>query len=71
MATIIASQLPVTNWYDMIGESTVADAILDRLIHTAHRIELSGESMKKNSNIVIANKSLQPDPRGSVFPDWG
>lgn len=47
MATIIVSQLPVTNWYDVIGDSTVADAILDRLIHTAHRIELSGESMRK------------------------
>lgn len=47
MATIIVSQLPLTNWYDVIGESTVADAILDRLIHTAHRIELSGESMRK------------------------
>lgn len=39
-STIIASQLPVEKWYDIIGESTVADAILDRLIHTAHRIEL-------------------------------
>lgn len=47
MATIIVSQLPVANWYDVIGDSTVADAILDRLIHTAHRIELSGESMRK------------------------
>jgi DNA replication protein DnaC len=47
MATIIASQLPVADWYDVIGESTIADAILDRLIHTAHRIELSGESMRK------------------------
>jgi len=47
MATIIVSQLPVTNWYDVIGDSTVADAILDRLIHTAHRFELGGESMRK------------------------
>ncbi|MEX0928683.1 MAG: IS21-like element helper ATPase IstB [Balneolales bacterium] len=47
MATIIASQLPVANWYDVIGESTIADAILDRLVHTAHRIELDGESMRK------------------------
>jgi DNA replication protein DnaC len=47
MATIIVSQLPVTHWYEVIGDSTVADAILDRLIHTAHRIELSGESMRK------------------------
>jgi DNA replication protein DnaC len=46
-ATIIASQLPVEKWYDVIGESTVADAILDRLVHTAHRIELSGQSMRK------------------------
>jgi DNA replication protein DnaC len=46
-STIMASQLPVEKWYDIIGESTVADAILDRLIHTAHRIELTGESMRK------------------------
>jgi len=46
-STIIASQLPVDKWYDVIGESTVADAILDRLVHTSHRIELSGESMRK------------------------
>lgn len=47
MVTMIVSQLPVSNWYDVIGESTVGDAILDRLIHTAHRIELRGESMRK------------------------
>ncbi len=46
-STIIASQLPVSSWYDIIGESTLADAILDRIIHKAHRIELSGESMRK------------------------
>ncbi|MBK7410055.1 MAG: ATP-binding protein [Saprospirales bacterium] len=46
-ATIIASQLPVVNWYDVIGEPTIADAILDRLIHTSHRIELKGDSMRK------------------------
>jgi len=47
VTTIIVSQIPVTNWYDVIGDSTVADAILDRLIHTAHRVELGGESMRK------------------------
>jgi DNA replication protein DnaC len=47
-ATIIAAQLPVANWYDIIGEPTIADAILDRLIHTAHRIELKGDSLRKN-----------------------
>jgi len=46
-STIISSQLPVAKWHDVIGESTVADAILDRLAHTAHRIELKGESLRK------------------------
>ena len=50
-STIIASQLPVDKWYDVIGESTVADAILDRLVHTSHRIELSGESMRKKKKV--------------------
>lgn len=44
---IITSQLPVTNWYDAIGDATVADAILDRIVHTAHRIELAGDSVRK------------------------
>ncbi len=46
-STIISSQLPVAKWYDVIGESTIADAILDRMIHTSHRIELKGESLRK------------------------
>jgi len=46
-STIIASQLPVAKWYEVIGESTVADAILDRMVHTAHRIELKGDSLRK------------------------
>ena len=46
-STIIASQLPVGNWYDVIGEATIADAILDRLVHTSHRVELKGESLRK------------------------
>ena len=46
-STIIASQLPVANWYDIIGEQTIADAILDRLVHTSYRIELKGESLRK------------------------
>ncbi|MBW1764424.1 MAG: IS21-like element helper ATPase IstB [Deltaproteobacteria bacterium] len=44
---IITSQLPVSQWYNVIGEKTVADAILDRIVHQAHRIELQGESMRK------------------------
>lgn len=46
-ATIIASQLPVAKWYELIDEPTLADAILDRLIHTSHRIELKGDSLRK------------------------
>jgi len=46
-STIIASQLPVGKWYEIIGDSTVADAILDRMVHTAHRLELKGQSLRK------------------------
>lgn len=46
-STIISSQLPVAKWHEVIEESTVADAILDRLIHGAHRLELKGESLRK------------------------
>ncbi len=46
-STIISSQLPVGSWYDIIGEETIADAILDRLAHTSHRIEIKGESLRK------------------------
>ena len=46
-ATIIASQIPVSAWYDIIGESTIADAILDRIVNSSHRINLTGESLRK------------------------
>ena len=46
-STIITSQLPVNKWYEIIGEPTIADAILDRLVHSSHRIELDGDSMRK------------------------
>ncbi len=49
-STIITSQLPVKQWYEVIGESTVADAILDRIVHSAQRIELKGESLRKKWN---------------------
>ncbi len=44
---LLTSQLPVANWHAQIGDPTVADSILDRLVHNAHRIELKGESMRK------------------------
>jgi len=48
-STIISSQLPADKWYDVIGESTIADAILDRLLNCSHKIELKGESMRKKN----------------------
>lgn len=53
-ATIITSQLPVKQWYDIIGEKTFSDAILDRIVHSAHRIELKGESLRKK--LIIQNE---------------
>ena len=46
-STIITSQLPVSKWHEAIADPTIADAILDRLVHTAHRIELKGSSLRK------------------------
>ncbi len=46
-ATLITSQLPVDSWHEIIGEPTFADAILDRIVHNAHRLELDGESLRK------------------------
>jgi DNA replication protein DnaC len=44
---LITSQVPVDRWYDIIGIPTLADAVLDRVVHNAYRIELSGESLRK------------------------
>jgi DNA replication protein DnaC len=52
-STIITSQFPVSNWHEMIGEKTIADAICDRLLHSAHRIELNGESLRKKFSEVL------------------
>lgn len=46
-ATIVTSQLPVAHWHEALGEPTLADAILDRLVHSAHRLELRGDSMRR------------------------
>ncbi len=50
-STLITSQLPVENWHDHIGDPTIAEAILDRLIHNAHRIQLKGGSMRKKQKL--------------------
>ena len=57
-STIIATQVPVENWIEHIGDPTLADAILDRLVHNAHRINLKGESMRKiRSSLTKSDKS--------------
>ncbi len=49
-STIIAGQLPVDHWHETIGNPTLADAIMDRLIHNAYKINLKGESMRKKKS---------------------
>ena len=53
-ATLITSQIPVDRWHDLIGEPTLADAILDRIIHNAHRLQLTGDSLRKKAPQTIA-----------------
>ncbi len=48
-STIVTSQLPVDHWHEVIGDPTIADAVLDRLIHNAHRLLLKGESLRKRA----------------------
>ncbi|UPT85077.1 IS21-like element helper ATPase IstB [Bradyrhizobium barranii subsp. apii] len=48
-STIVTSQLPVDTWHEVIGDPTLGDAILDRLVHNAHRLQLAGESMRKRN----------------------
>jgi len=55
-STILTSQLPVSRWHEQIGDPTIADGILDRLVHNAHRIEMRGESMRKK-------RTLPPDEK--------
>ncbi len=55
-STVIISQLPTEDWHHSIGDNTLADAILDRLMHNAHRIKLKGESMRKKTIIPVINE---------------
>jgi len=72
-STLITSQFPTSAWHDIIGDATVADAILDRLVHNAHKIELKGESMRKKKKggtkepprrrTIEKKKRKEPSPR--------
>ncbi|WP_235298472.1 IS21-like element helper ATPase IstB [Portibacter marinus] len=50
-AVIFASQIPVKKWHELLGESTIADAIMDRIVHNSHRIKLTGESMRRKNKL--------------------
>src|SRR5574344_327747 len=52
-STILSSQIPVSAWYDLIGEQTIADAVLDRIVNSSHRIILKGESLRKGKLMQI------------------
>lgn len=55
-STLVTSQVPVDHWHDIIGDPTIADAILDRLVHNAYKINLKGESMRKKKSNLTQNK---------------
>jgi len=57
-ATLLTSQFPVNQWHELINDATVADAILDRLVHNAYRIELKGESLRKTKAGLRPDKNL-------------
>jgi DNA replication protein DnaC len=58
-STIVTSQLPIESWHDNIGDPTIADAILDRLIHSAHRINLKGDSMRRKHLSLTQNDTYE------------
>lgn len=61
-STIITSQLPINTWHDNLGEPTLADAICDRILHTAYRIELRGESLRKPQPPPPTRQAITPKP---------
>ena len=58
-STLITSQLPVDRWHDAIGEPTLADAILDRVVHNAYKITLKGDSMRKRTAKLTARSPAE------------
>ena len=66
---IISSQIPVAKWHDVIEDPTIADAICDRIIHNAHTIKLTGESMRKKYSKADRSKKQQgsPDSEGGIM----
>ena len=57
-STLVTSQLPSTQWHKAVGDATLADAILDRLLYNAHKLKLKGESMRKLKSDFTENEHL-------------
>ena len=71
-ATVITSQLPVEKWHDVIGEPTFADAILDRIIHNAYRLELDGPSIRKTqADAAMIEAAAMPTDTTAMKPAKG
>ena len=66
-STLIASQLPTDQWYAAIGDNTLADAILDRLMHNSHRLQLKGQSMRKTQDSLTEDEHCQCQSKISGF----
>jgi DNA replication protein DnaC len=60
-STIVTSQVPVDHWHELIADPTIADAILDRLVHTAHRIKLEGDTLRDPKNKTVKRGKLDTD----------
>ncbi len=65
-STLVTSQMPVDKWHALIGDPTLGDAILDRLVHNAYRIELKGESMRRRSTKIDGNGDFRLTMRTCV-----
>jgi DNA replication protein DnaC len=70
-ATLISSQFPIHQWHEVIADPTVADAILDRLVHNAYRIELKGESMRKSQTLPAENQNSSSGAQGAPIRAGG
>ena len=61
---LVTSQVPVNRWHELIGDPTIGDAILDRVVHRAHRIELKGASLRKRHAVTAPSESRDPAAAG-------
>ena len=68
-STIVTSQLPVGHWHEALGEPTLADAILDRLVHNAYRLELKGDSRRRAARAPDDPAEVAPAPDAAIMPD--